>query len=157
MRALASQRTRLKASLLSSGPSHGSQRKCGIQGGVCSQHQHSGSKWRTKQQVNGDMLVKSHSPLLLAAAVCVGDQTELGDWPGPARLRGGHWMRGAPWKLGAGGPAVPVCPLLPLFLPHSSLRDGHQSASPVEAWRPGEGVTSIHTVSCTDTTSENPV
>lgn len=62
---------------------------------------------------------------------------------GQLRLRGGHWTPGALWKLG--GPlCLSVCPLLPLLLPHSSPRDGHQSASPVEAWRLGEGLTSPH-------------
>lgn len=62
---------------------------------------------------------------------------------GQLRLRGGHWTLGAPWKLG--GPlCLSACPLLPLLLPHSSPRDGHQSASPVEAWRLGEGLTSTH-------------
>ena len=79
MRALASPRRRLKASLLSSGPSHGSQQNVVHRAGSAANTRTLGPNQEQKRQVNGDTLVKSRSPLLLAVAVCVGDRTELGD------------------------------------------------------------------------------
>ena len=85
MRALASQKRRLKASLLSSGPSHGSQQKCGAQGGVCSQHQDSGSKSRTKAASKwGHAGEKSLSPSPGSSCLC--------RWPDRA-----GWLTRASW------------------------------------------------------------
>ena len=108
---------------------------------VYSQHQDSGSKSRTKAVSKWERAgEKSLSPS--PGSSC------LWRWPGRA-----GWLTRASWgwEVATGHQGAPgswgarsVCPLLPLLLPHSSPRDGHQSASPVEAWRLGEGLTSTH-------------